>query len=128
MSVFLSHSRGHSQIYIHMSGTVLALVWQGFQQTAKLKDLFTVVAGTTTDSSGTYTVTVPSGTYEVTADMDRYLDSAYANVVVVDNASDDGSHGNTTVLALNSTAALERFGLSLDPTEGVEHAERLGDT
>ena len=49
-------------------------------------------------------------------------------VVVVDDGTDDGSHGNAAVLALNGTTTLEGLGLSLEPAEGIVNAERLGDT
>lgn len=50
------------------------------------------------------------------------------NVVVVDDGTDDGSHGNAAVLALNGTTTLEGLGLSLEPAEGIVNAEGLGDT
>ena len=50
------------------------------------------------------------------------------NVVVVDNGTDDGSHGNAAVLALDGTTTLEGLGLSLEPAEGIVDAEGLGDT
>ncbi len=50
------------------------------------------------------------------------------NVVVVDDASDDGSHGNTSVLALDSSATFESLGLGLDPTKRIKDTKRLGGT
>ena len=50
------------------------------------------------------------------------------NVVVVNNGTDDGSHGNAAVLALDGTTTLEGLGLSLEPAEGIVDAEGLGDT
>ena len=50
------------------------------------------------------------------------------NVVVVDNGTDDGSHGNAAVLALDGTTTLEGLGLGLEPAEGIVDAEGLGDT
>ena len=50
------------------------------------------------------------------------------NVVVVDDGTDDGSHGNAAVLALDGTTTLEGLGLGLEPAEGIVDAEGLGDT
>jgi len=50
------------------------------------------------------------------------------DVVVVDDASDNGSHGNTSVLALDGTAALEGLWLALDPAKWIEDTEWLSDT
>jgi hypothetical protein len=50
------------------------------------------------------------------------------NVVVVDDDTDDGSHGNTSVLALNSTTALEGLGLGVEPSKGIVDTEGLSDT
>jgi hypothetical protein len=50
------------------------------------------------------------------------------DVVVVDDGTNDGSHGNAAVLALDGTTTLEGLGLSLEPAEGIVDAEGLGDT
>jgi len=50
------------------------------------------------------------------------------DVVVVDDASDNGSHGNTSVLALDGTTALEGLWLGLQPSKWVVDTEWLGDT
>jgi len=42
------------------------------------------------------------------------------NVVVVDDGANDGSHGNTAVLALDSTTALEGLRLGLKPAKGIK--------
>mmetsp|Transcript_19649 Transcript_19649/g.36913 ORF Transcript_19649/g.36913 Transcript_19649/m.36913 type:complete len:286 (-) Transcript_19649:56-913(-) len=49
-------------------------------------------------------------------------------VVVVDNDTNDSSHGNTAVLALDRTTALEGLRLSLEPAKGIEDTEGLGHT
>jgi len=48
------------------------------------------------------------------------------DVVVVDNASNNGHHGNASVLTLNGTATLKGLRLAGHPSEGIEHAEGLG--
>ena len=50
------------------------------------------------------------------------------NVVVVDDGTDNGSHSNTSVLALNSTTTLECLWFGLEPSKRVENTEGLGDT
>ena len=50
------------------------------------------------------------------------------DVVVVDNGSNNSSHGNTSVLALDSSAAFEGLRLSVQPSERVENSKGLGDT
>ena len=50
------------------------------------------------------------------------------NVVVVDNGTDDGSHCNTAVLALDSTTALEGLRLGVEPSKGVEDTKGLSNT
>jgi len=50
------------------------------------------------------------------------------NVVVVDDDTDNGSHGNTSVLALNRSAALKGLGLGLQPAQRIVHTKGLGDT
>jgi len=46
--------------------------------------------------------------------------SIESDVVVVDNASDNGHHGNTSVLALDSATTLERFWLVVQPSERIK--------
>ena len=48
------------------------------------------------------------------------------NVVVVDDGSNNGSHGNTSVLSLNSPTTFEGLGLSVDPSKRIEDSEGLG--
>jgi len=50
------------------------------------------------------------------------------NVVVVDDASNDGSHRNTSVLAFHSSATFEGLRLSRDPTKRIENTKGLGGT
>ena len=50
------------------------------------------------------------------------------NVVVVDDDTNDGSHSNTSVLALNGTTTFEGLGLSLQPAKRIINSKRLGDT
>ena len=50
------------------------------------------------------------------------------NVVVVDDATNDGSHSNTSVLALNGTTTFEGLRLSLEPSKRIVDSKRLGDT
>jgi len=50
------------------------------------------------------------------------------NVVVVDNGTDDGSHSNAAVLALDSTTALKSLRLRVEPSEGIEDAKGFSDT
>ena len=50
------------------------------------------------------------------------------NVVVVDDGTDNGHHGNTSVLALNSTTTLEGFGLSLEPSKRIVNSKGLSDS
>ena len=50
------------------------------------------------------------------------------DVVVVDDHTSDGSHGNTSVLALNRSAALEGLRFRFEPSKGVENTKGLGDT
>ena len=45
--------------------------------------------------------------------------SVELDVVVVDNGTDDGSHANAAVLALDGATALEVLGLGVEPSEGV---------
>ena len=47
-------------------------------------------------------------------------------MVVVDNVSNDGSHGNATVLALDGTTALEGLRLGFHPSERVKDTKGLG--
>jgi hypothetical protein len=54
--------------------------------------------------------------------------SIEGDVVVVDNDTDNSSHGNTSVLALDSSATLERLGFSFEPSKGVIDSKRGGDT
>jgi hypothetical protein len=49
-------------------------------------------------------------------------------VVIVDDDTDNGSHGNTSVLALDSSATLEGLGLGLDPAKGIIDTKRLSDS
>ena len=50
------------------------------------------------------------------------------NVVVVNDDTNNGSHGNTSVLALNSSATFEGLGLGLDPSKRIENTKGLGGT
>ena len=50
------------------------------------------------------------------------------NVVVVDDATNDGSHSNTSVLALNGTTTFEGLRLSLEPAKRIVDTKGLGDT
>mmetsp|Transcript_3599 Transcript_3599/g.7999 ORF Transcript_3599/g.7999 Transcript_3599/m.7999 type:complete len:237 (-) Transcript_3599:23-733(-) len=50
------------------------------------------------------------------------------NVVVVNDASNHGHHGNTSVLTLNSTTALKSLGLALEPAKRIKDTKRLSDT
>mmetsp|Transcript_9496 Transcript_9496/g.21793 ORF Transcript_9496/g.21793 Transcript_9496/m.21793 type:complete len:262 (-) Transcript_9496:48-833(-) len=50
------------------------------------------------------------------------------NVVVVDDVSNNGSHGNTSVLTFDSTTALELLRLGVEPSERIVHSERFGHT
>jgi hypothetical protein len=45
--------------------------------------------------------------------------SIESDMVVVDNASNDGSHGDTSVLALDGTTTFEGLGLSVEPSKGI---------
>ena len=47
---------------------------------------------------------------------------------VVDDGSDDGNHGDTAVLTLDGTTALEGLRLRLEVSERVVNSEGLGDT
>jgi len=51
--------------------------------------------------------------------------SVVDNVVVVDDGSNNGSHGNTSVLALNGTTTLEGLRLGLHPSERIENTKGL---
>jgi hypothetical protein len=51
--------------------------------------------------------------------------SVEGDVVVVDDDTDNCSHGNTSVLALNSTTALEGLGLGLEPSKRIVDTEGL---
>ena len=50
------------------------------------------------------------------------------DVVVVDNGTDNGSHGNTSVLALDSPTTFEGLGLGLEPSKRIIDTKRLSDT
>ena len=50
------------------------------------------------------------------------------NVVVVDDVSDNGSHGNAAMLPLDGTTALEGLRLGLEPAKGIKDSEGLGDS
>jgi hypothetical protein len=50
------------------------------------------------------------------------------DVVVVNDGSYDSCHSNTSVLALDSTAALEGLWFGLEPSERIENSERLGSS
>ena len=54
--------------------------------------------------------------------------SIEGDVVVVDDASNDGSHGNTSVLALDGTTTLEGFRLVIQPSERIVDTEGGGGT
>jgi hypothetical protein len=51
--------------------------------------------------------------------------SIEGDVVVVDDASNNGHHGNTSMLTFDSTTAFERLGLSLHPSKRIENTKRL---
>jgi len=48
------------------------------------------------------------------------------DVVVVDDGSNNGHHGNTSVLALDGTTTLEGLRLGVHPSERIEDSEGLG--
>ena len=50
------------------------------------------------------------------------------NVVVVDDRSEGGNHGNAAVLALDGPAALEGLGLAVKPSERVVDAKGLSNS
>mmetsp|Transcript_18016 Transcript_18016/g.37498 ORF Transcript_18016/g.37498 Transcript_18016/m.37498 type:complete len:226 (+) Transcript_18016:103-780(+) len=50
------------------------------------------------------------------------------DAVGVDNLSDKGSHANTSVLALDGTAALESLRLRVEPSKRIVDTEGLSDT
>jgi hypothetical protein len=50
------------------------------------------------------------------------------NVVVVDDATNNGSHGNTSMLALDSTTAFEGLWFSHHPAKRIEDTKGLGST
>ena len=50
------------------------------------------------------------------------------NVVVVHDGSNNGSHGNTSVLALDGTTTLEGLWFSVQPSKRIEDSERLSGT
>ena len=50
------------------------------------------------------------------------------NVVVVDDGSDDGSHGNTSVLTFDGTTTFEGLRLGLEPSKRIVDSERLSDS
>ena len=52
--------------------------------------------------------------------------SVEGDVVVVYDGSNYGSHGNTSVLALNSTTTFEVLGFSVEPSKRVIHSKRGG--
>ena len=46
----------------------------------------------------------------------------------VHNLANKGDHADAAVLPLDSAAALEGLGLSVEPSEGIKDAEGLGDS
>ena len=54
--------------------------------------------------------------------------SIEGDVVVVDNNTDNGSHGHTAVLALDGSATFERFWFSFEPSERIIDTKRSGNT
>ena len=50
------------------------------------------------------------------------------DVVVVDNGSNNGSHGNTSVLALDGSATFEGLRLGLEPSKRIVDSKGLSDT
>jgi hypothetical protein len=46
----------------------------------------------------------------------------------VDNNTDNGSHGNTSVLAFDGSATFERFWFSLEPSERIVDTKGGSDT
>jgi hypothetical protein len=50
------------------------------------------------------------------------------DVVVVNDDSNNGSHGDTSVLTLNGTTTLESFWLRVQPSQRIKDSEWLGDT
>merc|ERR1719464_199426 len=45
-----------------------------------------------------------------------------------DDGSNNGSHGNTAVLALDGTTAFEGLGFGFEPSKRIEDTEGFGDT
>jgi len=50
------------------------------------------------------------------------------NTSVVNKHTDNSNHGNTSMLALDSTAALERLRLSLKPSKRIKHSKGFSNT
>jgi hypothetical protein len=50
------------------------------------------------------------------------------DVVVVGDDTNNGSHGDTSVLALDGTTAFEGLGLGLEPSKRIVETKGLGDT
>mmetsp|Transcript_5288 Transcript_5288/g.12325 ORF Transcript_5288/g.12325 Transcript_5288/m.12325 type:complete len:263 (-) Transcript_5288:212-1000(-) len=50
------------------------------------------------------------------------------NVVVVDDDTDNGSHGNTSVLTFDSTTTFKRLGLRFEPSKRIIDSQRGSDT
>ena len=50
------------------------------------------------------------------------------DVVVVDNHTNNSSHGNTSVLALDGSATFEGLGLSLQPSQRIVDTKGFGDS
>jgi hypothetical protein len=50
------------------------------------------------------------------------------DVVVVGDASNNGHHGNTSVLALDSTTALEGLRFAIHPAKGIKNTEGLSSS
>ena len=49
-------------------------------------------------------------------------------MIVVDDGTDDGHHGNAAMLSLDGTTTLKGLGLSLEPAKGIVNAKGLSDT
>lgn len=54
--------------------------------------------------------------------------SIESDMVIVDNHTYNSSHGNTSVLAFDSSATLEGLGLSFEPIKRIINTKRGGDT
>ena len=110
-----------------VSNTVVSIVLGGrhpckLNKGEESKDLEKTGSGDSTDS-------VNSGGNIRELKVSRRAEvSIEYNVVVVNNGSNNGSHGNTSVLALNSTTTLEGLRLSLEPSKRIVNTKRLSNS